>query len=152
MPDAHTGIERTHLPYKNASGVILFWGDLVCLSKRCLLFNGSKPPFAGYWSPFTGAIEVGESPAEAAIRELHEESGLKITTADVTYINCIKRPTTSLHLYAHELAERYSPVLDSEHTEYGYFQIRDLDIHPSPLCESIRNSILLYQSKRPDSF
>ncbi len=31
---------------------------------------------AGYWQSVTGSLELGETPREAAIREVHEETGL----------------------------------------------------------------------------
>ena len=37
----------------------------------------------GKYNGFGGKIEVGETPAEAAARELEEESGLKVTLADL---------------------------------------------------------------------
>jgi 8-oxo-dGTP pyrophosphatase MutT (NUDIX family) len=38
-------------------------------------------PDRRYWSTLGGAIDAGESPAEAAAREAHEEAGLTIDTA-----------------------------------------------------------------------
>lgn len=31
---------------------------------------------AGFWQSITGSLEPGESPAEAALREIHEETGI----------------------------------------------------------------------------
>jgi ADP-ribose pyrophosphatase YjhB (NUDIX family) len=39
-----------------------------------------KEPEDGLWSPPGGWADVGESPAEAAVREVHEESGYRVRT------------------------------------------------------------------------
>lgn len=37
---------------------------------------------AGYWTPVTGKLEVGETPGEAAAREVFEEVGLFVNVPD----------------------------------------------------------------------
>lgn len=54
----------------NCVGVICFRGDDVLLIKR------GKPPRQGDWSLPGGRIEPGETQAEAALRELFEETGV----------------------------------------------------------------------------
>lgn len=54
----------------NCVGVICFRGDDVLLIKR------GKPPRQGDWSLPGGRIEPGETEAEAALRELKEETGV----------------------------------------------------------------------------
>lgn len=46
-----------------------------------LLLERVKPPFAGYWTGPGGKLELGESPAECAVRELREETGLRAKRA-----------------------------------------------------------------------
>jgi 8-oxo-dGTP pyrophosphatase MutT (NUDIX family) len=41
--------------------------------------NDGKPP----WTFIAGEIEPGESPADAAVREVKEETGLRVTAGDV---------------------------------------------------------------------
>jgi ADP-ribose pyrophosphatase YjhB (NUDIX family) len=47
---------------------------------RVLLVRRARPPFAGRWSLPGGRIEPGESPAEAIVREVREETGLRVRT------------------------------------------------------------------------
>ena len=56
------------------AGLVVFRGEDVLLIKR------GKPPYAGQWSLPGGKIEYGETAAEAALRELDEETG---TTARI---------------------------------------------------------------------
>jgi 8-oxo-dGTP diphosphatase len=55
-----------------AASVIVLKRDAVCLVRR------EAPPMAGLWSFPGGRIEPGETPAEAARRELAEETGLSV--------------------------------------------------------------------------
>ncbi len=73
MPEA-----QAH-PRAGAS-VAVFRADEVLLVRR------GKPPFEGYWSLPGGALQWGETAADAARRELQEETGLlalNLTLGDV---------------------------------------------------------------------
>jgi 8-oxo-dGTP diphosphatase len=81
------GRERTYCShcerpvYRNAkpcAGVIVVDDDQVLLVKR------TNPPAVGCWSLPAGYLEVDEGPQEAAIRELREETGLSVSTSDLT--------------------------------------------------------------------
>ena len=58
-----------------AAGVVCFRGDEVLLIRR------GTPPREGEWSLPGGRIEWGERAADAALRELREETGCEL--ADV---------------------------------------------------------------------
>jgi len=47
-----------------------------------LLLHRNHPPFQGRWDGPGGLVEFGETPAEAAVREVYEESGLTITNVE----------------------------------------------------------------------
>lgn len=57
--------------YTNCVGVICFRGEDVLLIER------GTPPRKGEWSIPGGRIEDGESQAQAALRELFEETGVR---------------------------------------------------------------------------
>ncbi|MCK7594194.1 NUDIX domain-containing protein [Lysobacter sp. CAU 1642] len=44
-----------------------------------LIRRAEGVPRPGFWSPPTGWVEPGESPAEAAVREAKEELGLEVS-------------------------------------------------------------------------
>jgi len=52
---------------------------LVVAQEQLLLIKRGTPPYVGKWAPPGGYVEAGESPESAAIRELHEETGLELT-------------------------------------------------------------------------
>jgi len=49
-------------------------------SGRVLVIRRAHPPDEGRWSLPGGRVEPGESPAEAAVREIREETGLIVET------------------------------------------------------------------------
>ena len=120
-----------------SSGVLIKFGSSVLLCKRGISSN-----FSGHWSVPAGAIEEGEGPEEAARRELLEET--KIEAGDLRLLGELeglrsaRRGIEPFFVYLYEAEELLFPVLDFEHTEYGYFRKEDL---PEPMCENIINLI-----------
>ena len=68
------------MPYKISSLVYLRDKE-----GRLLLLKRRKAPNKGLWSPIGGKLEMstGESPHEAAVREVGEEAGLEIEAGDL---------------------------------------------------------------------
>ena len=58
-------------------GIVVWHEDQVLLIKR------GKPPRVGQWSLPGGAQQLGETLAEAAKRELREETGLEVDLGDI---------------------------------------------------------------------
>ena len=84
----------THWP-KAAASIALFRNDTVLLVMR------TKPPRAGLWSLPGGHIEPGETAAAAALRELHEETGLTATCDGLVDILDVIMHDTDGQLRAH---------------------------------------------------
>lgn len=61
-------------------------GAVVLDADRVLLVRRGKPPLAGKWSLPGGLLELGETTAEAACREVAEECGLQIRVDEVVGI------------------------------------------------------------------
>jgi 8-oxo-dGTP pyrophosphatase MutT (NUDIX family) len=76
----------------------------------------------GVWQPVTGKIELFETPAEAALRELHEETGLrplKLWRLEQTTLCLDARGRTlmALPLFAAQVPARDSIRLSKEHDD-----------------------------------
>jgi 8-oxo-dGTP pyrophosphatase MutT (NUDIX family) len=86
---------------------------------RVLLLHRSKDPFSGLWAAPGGKVDVGESPYEAGLRELREETGYQteklILRGIVTIVSQETGETTVHFLYA---CNEYSGELIPE-TEEG---------------------------------
>jgi 8-oxo-dGTP pyrophosphatase MutT (NUDIX family) len=65
---------------RRAARVLLFDAD-----GRVLLLRGSDPAQPGhrYWFTVGGGLDVGESVLDAAVRELFEETGLRLAPAEL---------------------------------------------------------------------
>jgi lipoyl(octanoyl) transferase len=53
-----------------------------------------RPERGGFWQVLTGRLEPGESPAQAAARELEEETGLRLSPVDLGYRHAFALGTT----------------------------------------------------------
>ncbi len=64
-------------------GPVLGVGGVVIREGRVLLIRRGKQPLAGRWSIPGGRVEWGETLAQAVVRELHEETGLKVRVLEL---------------------------------------------------------------------
>jgi len=149
MKVVRTGTGKTTpSTFKRYAGVAFLYGHLILLSKRIFEYKGKPIGHGGYWSPFAGHVEEGESPIACAVREVWEESGKKIKVTDLTYIKEIPREDGTFILYACELDSIFTPELNFEHTEYGYFKIKTLHTSPCPSCPDVVKAVRDFDAGR----
>lgn len=55
----------------------------VIKGNKILMINRNKKPFMGLWNAVGGKIEDGETEKDCAVREIFEESGIKVDTAEM---------------------------------------------------------------------
>lgn len=114
------------------SGVILKYKDKCLLCKR----NG-EDSHPNQWFIPTGKIERGETPREAAVRELYEETDFELLENDIDFIgtipvidNGVNSDKDFIYVFISELTDEILPDLDSavhghEHTKCGYFTFKE---------------------------
>jgi len=127
-----------------ASGVALICGNSVLLAKRSEFWHGEPVPFGGYWSIFGGSIELNENAMSCAVRELEEEAEISIATKELKFIKRFVDDFSEFIFYICEVPELLTPVLNFEHTEYGWFDINSLDSFPEKIDNKIVECIKLY--------
>lgn len=71
--------------------------DLIILVKngdryKVLSIKRGRPPFVGMWANPGGNIDEGEKPIDAAVRELEEETGLKLDKSELHYVGMFDKP------------------------------------------------------------
>lgn len=91
-----------------------------------LLMNRTQP--RGFWQSVTGSLDWGESPRQAAIRELFEETGLQLNDGEL-------KDTDEQHRFAilSQWRSRYAPTVQSnlEHVfEFKLDSVRQIRMNP----------------------
>ena len=130
---------------KYAAGVAVLFQNSILLAKRVESWNGKPVPYGGYWSVFGGTIEEGENPMMCAVRELEEEAQIKISITDLKFIKKIIDHDLEFVFYVTEVPSLINPVLNEEHSEFGWFSIDALNNFQEDIDPKIVECILLHQ-------
>ena len=93
---------------KIVAGAVVTYGNKILLCRRAI------NPRAGFWTIPAGFMELGETPAEAAVREAREEANAHIKIVDLLAIYTIKRISQVQMMYRAELIDPdISPGIES---------------------------------------
>jgi 8-oxo-dGTP diphosphatase len=89
-------------------------GGVVVRDGRALLVRRGKPPLYGRWTVPGGTVELGETLEEAVVREIHEETGLRVEPVEVlTVFDRIDREGERV-LYHHVIVDYLCRWLSGE--------------------------------------
>lgn len=92
----------------------------------------------GQWTPVTGIVDPGEEPHVAAVREVLEETGVKVTAAaivgvgshgPVTHSNGDQASYMTVQIRCEPLDPSVEPAVgDDENTEAGWFPVSQMPV------------------------
>jgi 8-oxo-dGTP pyrophosphatase MutT (NUDIX family) len=77
----------------------------------------------GYWHLAGGGVEAGETDAEAAVRELDEETGLRAKLVDLG--DDLAYDGITVHAFAVEAPVGWEPILNDEHDDHRWCSLRE---------------------------
>ena len=108
------------------------WSEVLIHVRRGdeFLVAHRSPESGGYWHAIAGAVEPGEAFHAAALRELHEETGLEASAlqplGDFAYVleSWEKEPGVRVHVEAFlvDVEPGWEPQLNEEHVEYRWLR------------------------------
>jgi lipoyl(octanoyl) transferase len=113
----------------------------VAADGRVLLLRRA-PERGGFWQPVTGRIDPGESPLEAARRELREETGADVAVTPLGYRHGFGYDPVSLgrppgpvrgcieEAFAARLPAGFTPRLSEEHVEAAFHPAAEAALIP----------------------
>ena len=134
---------------KYAAGVAVLFENSILLAKRIEFWEGKPIPYGGYWSIFGGTIEEDESPMMCAVRELEEEAQIKISITDLKFIKKIIDHDVEFVFYVTKIKSLINPILNEEHSEFGWFSIDALNNFQEDIDPKIVECVLLHQRSQP---
>ncbi|HZE29536.1 MAG TPA: NUDIX domain-containing protein [Gaiellaceae bacterium] len=108
------------------------WSELLIHVRRGdeFLVAHRSPESGGYWHTIAGAVEAGEAFHVAALRELHEETGLEVDElqplGEFGYVreSWEQEPGLRVHVEAFlvDVEPGWEPRLNEEHVEYRWLR------------------------------
>jgi 8-oxo-dGTP diphosphatase len=112
-------------------------GMIVLKPESVLMVKRGKQPFLGHWSYPGGSVEAGESPVDAAVRELYEETGLSVQAPQMVGLHVVERAapaagTLTLHVFTARWQSGVPVAADdaAEAQFFGFAQVRGLVTTP----------------------
>lgn len=120
------------------SGVLIKCKNKVLLCKRREDIPDTALP--DYWSVPAGYVEPEEEIKQAAIRETLEETKIELDVASVKFLAAWPAHGGGIFYdYVAEIEKELEPIIDEEHSDWGYFSVDDL---PAPITKELHNDIL----------
>jgi 8-oxo-dGTP pyrophosphatase MutT (NUDIX family) len=108
-----------------ATAVYVFTPDF----EKLLFIRHRKPPLAGRWLPPGGHVDPGETPEQAAVREVREETGQDVVLLDLSP-EFPRHVTPRVMRIAAPLLVQVEDLGDHQHLDFVYVAVAPA---PTPL-------------------
>lgn len=102
----------------------------LCFLKKdnqILLINRNKPPFMGMWNALGGHKEENETAFECAIREIYEESNIKVSEAKLISVSTWNYDDDEIYVYVSELDNSFDTSKYPLKINEGIIDFKDID-------------------------
>ncbi|MCW2729666.1 MAG: putative MutT/NUDIX-family protein [Mycobacterium sp.] len=103
----------------------------------------------GAWTPVTGIVEPGENPADCAVREVLEESGVHAVARRLAWVH-VTSPVVHVngdhaqyldHVFRMDWVDGEPFPADDESVEAGWFDLAALPAVSAPCAEGLRSRV-----------
>lgn len=112
----HSDSQQHSYLYKKPESVLVV---IYCLvTRRCLMLQ--RQDDAKFWQSVTGSLEAGESPVDAAIREVNEETGIDIIHDNLSLIDT--KHSVDFEIFP-QFRHRYAPNVTINHEHWFYLAL-----------------------------
>lgn len=96
----------------NVVGTVPYWGES---GEMVLLCKRNIEPRMGKWTLPAGFMELGESTADGAMRETHEEAGAQIEMEELfTLLNVVRVGQVHMYYKARLLSDVFDPGIETQ--------------------------------------
>lgn len=136
---------------KRSAGLTIFVENEVLLAKRLHAIDGMDDPLGGYWSIFTGGICDGENSEYAAIREMAEETGIRVHRK-ISYVDVLEShhdgQTSLLFVYCTTFKQKPNVRLNymnEEFSEYMWYPVEKLEEFPYNMKDDLKKCLCSYR-------
>lgn len=137
MNGKHTMMES--LKIKQCAEAFICEGGKVLIARRA----EDEDALPGYWEVVGGGVEPGETAEEAAVREAHEESGLRVVCGEHFYnfpFNLADGTPMVAQAFMCSANGVTDVVLNEEHDEYRWIGEDELD-SVEPMTDRMRGLV-----------
>ncbi len=120
----------------------LFPADRTIIGSLCylirdgqvLLLKRTRPPHVGLWSPPGGKMQVGESPQDCVVREIWEETGLRIEQPQLRAVMTVVDVALPVHwlLFVFRAEQGSGTLVPGEEGELQWIDLKDIHTFPRP--------------------
>jgi 8-oxo-dGTP diphosphatase len=111
--------------------------------ERLIFIRHRKPPIAGFWLPPGGHVDPGETPDQAAVREVFEETGQEIVLLDLRP-DWPKRSSARAYRIPSPLLIQVEDLGDHRHLDFVYVAVAPA---PIPLIEEAEQPAAWFDAK-----